>query len=240
MSGITIFKYALRRGLMKPASLVANCVLPLGLIIFMRDGFAMQGAYEGGGTSGFFMLAFLLMFGAFMMAGGIQADKQDGVTVRILAGPVTFRSYLIQNFFAGLVPMVVLLLVISGLGLALHGWELPFAAGVLLCYTLLSATMIGLSFVWAVLFKDKEASLVAFTLVVMLMGLVGGLMIPQEIMPAVLRNLGAVFPPHWAARGLTALTADGALFTTQYWVSMGALALFAIALLLFGSKRRIA
>ncbi|MCL2189078.1 MAG: ABC transporter permease [Defluviitaleaceae bacterium] len=230
---MTIFKYALKRALMKPATLVSNCVLPLVFIILMRDGFNMDGG------RGFSMLAFLLMFGAFMMAGSIQADKLDGVTIRILAGPITFRTYLMQNFFAGLVPTVVLLLIIGGIGMGLHGWTLPFAGAVIICFTLLSATMIGLSFVWAVLFKDKEASLVAFTLIVMLMGMLGGLMIPMSTMPAVLRNIGAIFPPHWAARGLEELVTYGT-FTTQYWVSMAALVLFAVVLLLYGSKRRIA
>ncbi|MCL2202819.1 MAG: ABC transporter permease [Defluviitaleaceae bacterium] len=229
---MTIFKYALRRGLMKPASLVANGVLPLVFIIAMPDGYNMDGG------RGFFMLAFLLMFGAFMMAGGIQGDKIDGVTLRILAGPITFRTYLVQNFFAGLVPMVVLTGILGALGIALHDWTLPFAGAVVLCFILLSATMIGLSFVWAVLFKDKEASLVAFTLIVMLMGMVGGLMIPQSVMPAALRNIGAIFPPHWAARGLEQLISYGTM-TAQYWLSMLALVLFAVALLLYGSKRRI-
>ena len=230
---MTVFKYALRRGLMKPVSLISNCVLPLVLILVMRDGFEMDGG------TGFFLLAFLLMFGAFMMAGGIQADKQDGVTVRILAGPITFRSYLIQNFFAGLVPMVALLLILGGIGIGLHSWSIPFTAAFVICLTLLSATMIGLSFVWAVLFKEKEASLVAFTLIVMLMGMIGGLMIPQSSMPPVLRNIGAIFPPHWAARGLTEITTYGN-FTNHFWLSMAALVMFTVALIAFGSKRRLA
>jgi len=231
---MTVFKGALRRGLMKPASLLANCVLP---IVFMVAAQSETFAMEGG--RGLFMLAFLLMFGAFMMAGGIQADKLSGVTTRILAGPITFRSYLIQNFLAGIVPMSVLMLVLGGMGIVLHEWTLPFALGVALLLLMLSTTSIGLSFVWACLFKDKEASVVAFTLIMMLMGMVGGLMFPQSVMPPALRHIGAIFPPHWVARGLEDMIVYGA-FTTEYWLSLLALVLFSVALLAYGSKKRLA
>jgi len=231
---MTVFKYSLRRGLVKPTSIIFNMVLPiLMMVISNEESFAMVGGRA------FFFLSFLLLFGGFMMAGGIQADKLDGVTVRILAGPITFRSYLIGNFFAGMVPMVVLCAILGGIGFVRFDWTMTFTGLVVLVLTLVSAVSIGMSFVWSCLFKDKEASMVAFVLIVMLMGLIGGLTVPMTIIPDWLMYAGAIFPPHWAARGLEQLILEGTA-TTEYWLSMLALVMFSTALILYGSRKRIA
>jgi ABC-2 type transport system permease protein len=186
---------------------------------------------------GYFTLAILIMFGAYTMAGSIRADKIDGVIIRILAGPITFRHYLVQNFFAGLLPMVVLSAILSTLGMIIYQWELPFALAVMLTYILLSGTSIGLSFVWSCWFKDRETGTVTFSFTLMLMALMGGVLIPSSNMPPVIRNTGALFPVSWAARGLEELLADG--ITVQFWLSMLALVLFTAVLILYGSKRKI-
>jgi len=172
-----------------------------------------------------------------MMAGGIQRDKIDGVTLRILAGPLTFRSYLVQNFFAGLMPMTVLIFILGVLGIILHGWNVIFTVWVSLTYILLSATSIGLSFVWSLWFKDKESGVVTFSFSLTLMAFMGGIMLPFSILPPVIRNIGALFPVHWAARAFEALLAEGA--NLEYAFSLFILLLFTVVLILYGSKRRI-
>jgi ABC-type multidrug transport system permease subunit len=229
---VTVFKYALRRGLFQPLSLILNCVMPIALIVI-----APGGAFDPQEGRGFFMMALLILYGAFMMAGSIQADRIDRVTFRILAGPVTLRSYLMQNFFAGLVPMMVLCSIIGVLGIILHDWQFMFALGVVICFILLAAVSVGMSFVWSIWFKDKETSMPTFPFVLMLMGFLGGLLLPLSQMPSSLRTISTVVPAHWASRGMEELMAYG--ITVQYWLSMLALAFFAAALILYGSKRRI-
>jgi ABC-type multidrug transport system permease subunit len=232
--GVTVFRYALRRGLLQPFSLITNSVLPIALVVFGSNEYFGTGE----GARGYFTLALLMLFGAFLMAGSIQSDKMDGVLVRILVGPITFRSYLIQNFFAGLFPMVLLSSVIGVLGIVIHGWPPAFALAVALCYILLSATSIGLSFVWSCLFKSREGSIVAFSLILTLMASLGGLMISVRLLPPVIRRLGSLFPAQWAARGFEELIAYETA-TARYWLSMLVLVLFTAALLLYGSRRRI-
>ena len=231
---MTVFWYAMRRGFFRPVSLILNSITPIALLVFGNSVAFGTGAE----ARGYFMLAILILFGAFMMAGGIQADKLDGVLVRILAGPITFRSYLIQNFFAGLVPMVILTLILGVLGIMIHDWALSFALFVVLTYILLSASSIGLSFVWSCWFNDKETSTVTFSFALMLMALLGGILIPASIMPTSVRNIGALFPVHWAARSFEELIVYESA-TTQYWLSSLALVLFTAALILYGSRRRI-
>ena len=230
---MTVFKYSLRRGLVKPTSIIFNMVLPILMMVMSNEeSFAMVGGRA------FFFLSFLLLFGGFMMAGGIQADKLDGVTVRILAGPITFRSYLIGNFFAGMVPMVVLCAILGGIGFVRFDWTMTFTGLVVLVLTLVSAVSIGMSFVWSCLFKDKEASLSGISVVLTMTALLGGFMMPLQILPTVPYYIGMATPAHWASRAMEQLIAYGE-FTNMYWLGILAIGMFTVAFVLYGSKRRL-
>ncbi|MCL2386926.1 MAG: ABC transporter permease [Defluviitaleaceae bacterium] len=220
---LTVFKYSLRRGFLSPFSLIANCLLPVLAVIFLDDGF--------------YILATSFMFGAFFMARGIQRDKIDGVVIRILAGPVTMRDYLVQNFFAAMIPMIGIIAIVCTLGVVIRGWGLLLAIPLALCYALLAATFVGLSFVWSCLFKDKESSVAVFTVLAMTAASIGGLTLPLEMLPTAIFYLGVLFPSHWAARAIGILLNYG--ITPMYWVCLLALILFAAAYLLYGGKRRI-
>jgi len=222
------------RGLKSPATLILNGALPL-FVIFNAGYVDFSNPMEF--HTGLFLSALMVMLGAFYMARGIQLDRIDGTLIRILAGPVTMRSYLIQNFFSAMIPTTGMSVLIGVVGFARHGWGVEFAAGVALCYAFLGGTSIGLSFVWAALFKNKEASVAAFVIVVNLLATVGGLMMPLSILPVFLRRFGALFPPHWAARGLENLINYG--MNGQFWISLAVMLLFAGIYILYGSKRRI-
>jgi len=234
MTNMSVFKYALRNGLTKPLSLIINSIAPIGLVVF-ADRINM-----GGGDMMFelYLLAYVIMFGAFIMANSIQKDKVEGVLVRILAGPVTLRSYLVQNFLAAILPMAIVCGAIGLLGNIMHDWSTTLTIGVMLVYIALSATSIGLSFVWSCLFKDKEASMSGISVVITLMGLLGGLMIPLQMLPDAVYYIGMITPAHWASRAIEQVTTYGE-FTNMYWLGILAMAMFAIAFVLYGSKRRL-
>jgi len=231
---LTIYKNALRNGLMNPFSLIVNCAVPLVLTIFGGNiGF---GPMDIGRH--FFLTAMMIMWGAFVMSKSVQSDKQDGVLIRILAGPVTMRGYLVQNFFAALTPMVILSLVLGVLNLILYDWGFVFSVGIVLCYILLSATSIGLAFVWSCFFKDKEASTAGVSILLTATAAVGGLFLPLAILPTPLFYFGALFPAHWASRAIDELLVYGTM-TNMYWLGILAMGLFTIAFILFGGKRRL-
>ncbi|MCL2227720.1 MAG: ABC transporter permease [Oscillospiraceae bacterium] len=227
---MTIFKFALKRGFFSPAALILNLALPLLLMIVMRA--------DGLGDQGLFLIAMAVMFGGFFMAKGIQNDRMEGVLLRILSGPVTMRSYLIQNLLGAAVPMLGLSIVIGIFGVVIHDWNMTFAVGMVICYALLAATSIGLSFVWSSLFKSKESSSGAFSAVMTLVSALGGFFVPLNLMPDVLFYLGTLFPAHWASRGIQILI-DYGEFTQMYWFSLLAMLLYAAVYILFGAKRRL-
>lgn len=230
---LTVFKYALRRGLLTPMSLVINCVVPLGLILFANN------AAFGPGDFGrvFYLIALGILWGAFTMAKSIQQDRTSGVVNRIVAGPVTMFSYLVQNFFASLAPMVVLSIIVGALSFLLHDWSITVAIGVTLCYILLASTSIGLSFAWSCIFKDSEASAVGVSMILTLVATIGGFMFPLSMMPRPLFYIGALLPAHWASRSIDAILVDG--FSNMYWLGLLAMAMFTFMFVLYGSKRRL-
>jgi len=231
MSNLTVFKHALYNGVSKPISLIINSVVPLGLVIF-------SDRINAFGATAYTLLGFIIMYGAFLMANSIQKDKVEGVLTRILAGPITLRSYLIQNFFAAILPMAFVSAIIGLLGFLIHDWDSVFTIGLVLVYIFLSATSIGLSFVWSCLFKDKEASLSGISVVITMTALLGGFMIPLQFLPDPIYYIGMITPAHWASRAIEQLQQYGE-FTQMYGLGLLALTLFTIAFILYGSKRRL-
>ena len=231
---MTVFKYALLRGLKSPASLILNCALPLLLVIRNQP---IEFGMPGGPNRMPFLVALLIIFGGFYIARSIQIDKMDGTIIRILAGPVTMTSYLVQNFLSAMIPMTVLSILIGVLGFAFNGWELYFAAGLTICYIFLAASSIGLSFVWSCLFKDKESSSAVFAVVMTAVATLSGLMIPFALLPNFLQYIGALFPAQWANRSMEALIDYGV--NMHFWLGILAMFLFTVAFMLYGGKRRL-
>ena len=230
---MTVFKYAMMRGLKNPTSMIVNCALPIILVI-TNAGVDFGTGFE---HRSLFLIAMLIMFGAFVMARSIQLDKMEGTVIRILAGPVTMRSYLVQNFLSAMVPMAALSVAIGAIGIIVHSWEVAFAVALALCYSFLAASSIGLSFVWSCIFKDREASFAVMSVLLSAISMVSGLFLPLAILPDFFRMFGAIFPAHWAARGMEAFIAYG--MNTEFWLSLLAMLLFTVAFLLYGGKRRI-
>lgn len=232
---MTIFKYALRRGFWNPISLSINCALPLAVLLF--GGRINIVNIDASPTASSYTVALFIMYGAFVMARSIQVDKLDGVIVRILAGPITMRDYLVQNFLAAMIPMVFLSFALGVVGMIASGWHFTFALGAALCYVFLAATSIGLSFVWSCVFKNREMSSAVHGVFITMVATIGGMIIPLTLLPDAIFYLGALFPAHWAARSIGALYEHG--FSVEYWLGIAAMFLFSAAYLLYGGKRGI-
>jgi len=228
---MTIFKFALLRGIRDPLSLIVNCLTPLVLIL-------IRPFWTDGSVFGFGLMIFLVMSGAFLMSQSILTDKLDGAIVRILAAPLTMRRYLAENLLSCTVPLLVQMALVSLLGFILYDWSLTLSFAMFLCYTVLTLSMVGMSFAWHCLFKNKENGNTGFIFVIMLTALLGGVVLPLELLPGVLEYVGVVFPVYWAMRGMRYVLETGAI-GIEYWMSIAALLLFTAAFLLYGGKRRI-
>ena len=92
---LTIFRFAILKGLRNRATLIFNCVLPI-VLIFVRplweEGAA--GPLGLGNLTAFGLLLTTMWGGAFLMSQGILNDRVSGSIVRIMSAPVTTLNYL--------------------------------------------------------------------------------------------------------------------------------------------------
>ena len=231
---MTIFRFALIKGLRSPGTFVFNCILPIALIL-------IRPLWEGDiFFSGFGLLIMVIWGGSFLMSQGILNDRADGALTRILSAPVSMFQYLLQNLLAFMVPMTVQVGLVVVLGVILYGWGLTIALALFLCYTVFTVSAVAMSFAWNCLFKTKEGSFSSFSAMVTFGTFLSGAMVPIEAFPeGILQYVGAILPAYWAVRGLNALSLTDATITGDYWIAIGAMLLFTIAFLLYGGKRRM-
>ena len=233
---MTIFRYALMKGLRSPLTLVVNCILPL-IVIFVPPFWEAGGFLGADRYAGFGILAMVIWSGAFLMAQGILNDRENGTITRILAGPISMFNYLVQNLLAFMVPLTVQVGLISVIGMILHGWDVTLALGLFVCYTVFTIASVAMSFAWNCLFKRRESSFTTFSAVLTFGIFLSGALLPVTLFPDLVQYAGMVFPAYWAVRGIETLLDTGV--TGEYWISIAAMALFSIAFLLFGGKRRM-
>lgn len=229
---MTIFRYALIKGLRNPLTLVCNCILPL-VIVFINPLWTGEGFLTGYG-----LLVLVIWAGSYLMTQGTLRDKETGAITRILAAPISMRNYLTQNLLAFMVPLTVQLVLVSVIGSVLYDWSLIFAFGLFLILATFTVASVTMSFAWNCLFKEKENNFTSFSALLTFGAMLSGAFMPLEFLPDALQNVGAVFPAFWAMRAVSSLS-DIATMGTDYWVSIAALALFSIAFLLYGGKRRM-
>ena len=229
---MTIFRYALIKGLRHPVTLILNCIAPIALALIRPLWTGEQF------LSGFGVLLMLIWGGAFLMAQGTLNDKATGAIVRILAAPVSMRQYLTQNLLAYMVPLTLQVLLISILGTILYGWSLTLALGLFVCYTIFTVASVTLSFAWNCLFKSKESSFSTFSALLTFGIVLSGAILPLEIMPTALQYLGTIFPAYWAIRAIDALVSIGSM-NSDYILGILAMILFSFIFLLYGGKRRM-
>ena len=229
-----IFRFALLKGLRSPMTLLLNCILPL-VLMFIRPLWEETGMM--GGNAGFGLLVMVIWGGSFLMAQGTLNDKETGVIVRILSAPVSMLNYLTQNLLAYMAPLTVQVFLVSALGMILYDWSFDLALALFVCYTVFTISSVALSFAWNCLFKRKASSFPAFSAMVTFGIFLSGALIPLSLFPDVLQYVGMVFPAYWAIRGIEEAMVYG--MTGDYWLSILAMALFTMAFLLYGSKRRM-
>ena len=76
-----------------------------------------------------------------------------------------------------------------------------------------------------------------FSIVISFMSILGGIFIPINLLPEVLKRLGMIFPTYWLSNALISINENKDL--QNYLLSIGILILFTVLYTTFGSKRRL-
>jgi len=227
---MTIFQFALIRSLRNKILLLLLYAVPLAMI-FIRP------LWTSENSMGFSFYAMIIMFAAFSLVRSIMSDRITGTVVRIFAAPVTTLRYFFQSLCAFWLIISVQIFILVTAGTVLYNWEVGMAVRLTFSYVIFTVTAIAFSLAWDSMFRSKMMSDSVFSIVTSFMALLGGIFIPIAMLPDFLRNIGMVFPVYWVSKSL--LSVQGQETSSNYWLSIFIMILFAAAFLLYGSKRRL-
>ncbi len=155
-------------------------------------------------------------------------ERRSGTWRRLLSAPVGRATILL----AKLVPYVLIGLLqfgfLFGLGVVAFGMEIggsPLALAVLSLAVVLCATSLGL--VIAAIGGSERGMGAIGSVALLIMGMLGGCMVPRVVMPELMRTLGLSVPHAWALDGYFELIVRQGAGLADILPQLGALAGFA-------------
>lgn len=156
-----------------------------------------------------------VLFGFFLaltVAMGFVEDRRSGIWRRALAAPMSRRTLLLSKLVPYVAIGMVQMTLLFGIGVVVFGMNISgsvFALGVHTFAVVLCAVCLGLLMAS---FSATEKQLGGIGSVVLLvMGLLGGAMVPRMAMPEGLKTLSLAVPHAWALDGYySLLVVDGA------------------------------
>lgn len=179
----------------------------------------------------------LFMFLTSMTAATqIILSRQLGVSRRMLAAPVGMSTIVLGEVLGRFGVAMVQGLFIVFLSAAAFGvpWGDPLAAATVVVVFALVGT--GAAMVVGAFANDADQAGSLGVMAGMLLGALGGAMVPLEIFPEPMRTIAYITPQAWAVQGLrTVGLRDGGV--ADILPELGVLSLFAIGLLALGTWR---
>ncbi|HEY4058243.1 MAG TPA: ABC transporter permease [Kofleriaceae bacterium] len=180
-----------------------------------------------------------VLFGFFIAlttAMAFASERRTGTWRRLLAAPVPRWKVLVATLLPYFVVGCLQLAFLFGIGAAVFGMKI---AGSLAALIVLSAAQVACAVSLGLLFASfggSERQLGGIASVVLLvMGLVGGCMVPRIAMPAFMKSIGLAVPHGWALDGYyDVLVREGTSIVTVA-PSVGALLCFAVVFAGVGS-----
>lgn len=182
-----------------------------------------------------------VLFGFFLaltVGMAFHEERKWGTWRRILAAPVGRASILVGKlvpyFLVGLVQFTFLFAIgVVGFGMRIGGSML--ALGALTVAVVACATSLGLVFA-AVGGSEKRMGSIG-SVCLLVMGLLGGAMVPRAVMPPVMKALGLAVPHGWALDGYTTILVREGAGVADVLPQLGALAAFTVVFAVFGVAR---
>ena len=225
-----VFKYAMLRNFQSPLSLFTTSVVPILLMFVLQDMWTYVPA------AGVAFLAMIMMLSSYLITGLVLEDRIDGVVIRVLVSPISTLSYITQNLFASIIPLLLQILLLGIIGYIRYNWAVEFTIGITIAFTLFAFATTAFSYCWNMYFKSKAGSRYAYMFVGAVIAVLSGLMMPIAALPDFLQNVGAVFHPYWLIRSANSLVLYG--INMDFWLFQGVVVFFTIAFLLLGGIRR--
>jgi ABC-2 type transport system permease protein len=194
---------------------------------------AGTGAFAPGAQSQLVLFMFLTSMTA---ATQLILTRQMGVSRRMLAAPVGVATILVGETLGRFGVAMVQGLFIIALSALVFGvsWGDPLAAGLIVVLFALVGT--GAAMMVGVFSNNPDQAGALGVMAGMLLGALGGAMVPREIFPEPARTLAYLTPQAWAIQGLREVgLRNGTIADVA--VELAMLAIFAVALIAIGTWR---
>ncbi len=194
---------------------------------------ATTGAFQPGAQSQLVLFMFLTSMTA---ATQLILTRQLGVSRRMVASPVRVSTILAGETLgrfgvAMLQGLFIVLLSAVAFGV---GWGDPLAAGMIVVLFALVGT--GAAMVVGVFSSNPDQAGALGVMAGMLLGALGGAMVPLEIFGEPMHTLAYLTPHAWAIQGLREVALRGGTIV-DVLTELGALAVYGVALLAIGTWR---
>lgn len=227
---MTVYTFALKRSFRDKTNLLFLMFFPIAAI------FLPSQAYWPSMPLGYQYFGILILFVAIRLTGLLLEDRQKGVVKRVAAAPISHFRYLLENLLAFATIMLGQCVVVI-VGGVLYGQELyqPFLLFIL--YLAFSLTAIALALAWNSFYRSRESSFLIFMSVIILISLLGGLIVPYEMLPEWIQKLAVVLPTYWLYKGIEWIVHGGEAIDFIFINSV--LFVYSLLLLIVGSIRRI-
>lgn len=227
---MTIFYFTLKRIFSNVTNIVILLLFPVVFIFFPSAEEWPLLPY------GYQYFGILLLFVGIRLTTLLMEDRKKGLIKKLSVTPVSHLNYLVQNLLAFTIILIIqCIIMVSGGLLAGHELYKPF--WLLLLFVCFSITSMSMALAWITFFKRKDASFLTFMSLIFVMVLLGGLMIPVQIFPEILRNLAYVFPTYWLAEGLEWIRLGDE--TGDILLINGVLLLYGIIFIIIGSSKKL-
>jgi ABC-2 type transport system permease protein len=145
-------------------------------------------------------------FLAMTVALSFMEDRRTGVLRRLLSSPAPRWSLLVSKlvpfFLIGIMQMVFLF----GMGVLAFGLDLGTNyLGLLLLTLAVVLCAVTLGFLMASFGGTEKQVGGIGSVIILVMGLLGGAMVPRMVMPSLMKTIGCITPQAWALDGYYAL-----------------------------------
>jgi ABC-2 type transport system permease protein len=187
-------------------------------------------AFQPGAQS---MLVLFMFLTSLTAATQLILTRQLGVSRRMVASPVRVSTILVGETLGrfGVAMLQGLFIVLSAVVFGVS-WGDPLAAGTVAVLFALVGT--GAAMVIGVFSSNPDQASALGIMAGMLLGALGGAMVPLEIFPEPAHTFAYLTPHAWAIQGLREVALRGGT-VVDVLVELGALSVYALALLAIGA-----
>lgn len=227
---MTIFRYTLIRSFGNKTNLLFLTLFPV-ICIFLP-----QGELWPPLPYGYQYFGIVMLFVGIRLATLIIEDRVNGVVKRLAIAPISYLHYLSGHLLAYAVIMVLQCVIVVYGGVAI-GRELAQPDWLLLLYVSYSFVALAIALAWVSIFRSKDTAFLVYMSLIFFMSILGGLIIPLEMFPDLLKRLAVLMPTYWLERGLDWLVYGERM--ADYWIVQGVLWLYTILFVTIGSFKKL-